>query len=195
MLQSWQRGNEATLVKNPYYFKPGLPKVGKIIAYEKVPANIIALRVQKGELDGFGNDQEVDAADLHQMQASSQYAKYIVTAGSAAVIWLDLNANVAPLNNAKVRQAIAMAINRRRLVQLLGGSGIPAYQMYLPLDTQHDPALDSAPIYPYDTAKAQALLKASGYNNQPDHRALCQRRTLLRGHGARASSRSCHKSA
>jgi ABC-type transport system substrate-binding protein len=39
--------------------------------------------------------------------------------------------------------------------------------MYIPLDTQHDPALDTTPIYPYDIAKAQALLKASGYTNQP----------------------------
>ena len=81
--------------------------------------------------------------------------------------WLDLNVHVAPLNNLKLRQAIAMAINRTRLVKLLGGNAIAAYQMYIPLDTQHDPALDQHPVYPYDPAKAAALVKASGYDGKP----------------------------
>ena len=167
MLQSWQRGNQAVLVRNPYYFKKGQPYVDKIIAYENVSASLAALRVQKGELDGFGNDQEVAASDLHTMMGDPRYSKYIVTASPAAVTWLDLDVHVAPLNNPKVRQAIALAINRPRLVQLLGGNAIAAYQMYIPLDTQHDPALDAHPVYPYDPSRASALVKASGYKNQP----------------------------
>lgn len=167
MLQSWQRGNQAVLVRNPYYFRKGKPYVDKVIAYENVNANLIALKIQKGEVDGFGNDQEVAASDLRQMSTDPRYGKYIVTAPSAAVTWLDLDVHVAPLNNLKLRQAIAYAINRRRLVKLLGGNAIAAYQMYIPLDTQHDPQLDQRPIYPYDPTKAAALVKASGYNGKP----------------------------
>ena len=56
-----------------------------------------------------------------------------------------------------------MAINRTRLVQLLRGSAVPAYQYYVPLMPQHDPALDQHPVYAFDQQKAAALVKAGGY--------------------------------
>lgn len=167
MLQSWQRGNQAVLVRNPYYFARGKPYIDKIIAYENISPNLIALKIQRGELDGYGNDQEVDAPDLQQLAADPKYASYIVSAPSASVIWLDLNVHVAPLNSAKLRQGIAMAINRHRLVQLLGGNGTAATQMYIPLDTQHDPRLDAQPVYPYNPQQAAALIKASGVGSTP----------------------------
>jgi ABC-type transport system substrate-binding protein len=62
---------------------------------------------------------------------------------------------------------MAMAINRTRLVQLLRGAAVPAYQFYVPLMPQHDPSLDQHPLYSYDQRKAAALVKASGYKGQP----------------------------
>lgn len=167
MLQSWTRGSQAVLVRNPYYFRKDRPYVDKIVVYENVASNLITLRIQKGEIDGFGNDQEVAAPDIHQIQGDPKYADYIVTAQPAVAVYLDLNVHMAPLDNLKVRQAIAMAIDRYRLVQLHGGNAIAANQMYIPLDTQHDPALDKTAVYPYDPQKAAALLKSSGYHNQP----------------------------
>jgi len=161
MLQSWQRGNQAVLVRNPFYFRK--PAIATIIAYENVAPNLIALKIEKGELDGFGNDQEVAAPDLHQIASDPHYAAYLTEAPAASVIWLDLNVHQAPLDMLPVRQAIAMALNRRRLVRLLGGNGVAAQQMYIPLDPQHDAALDSHPLFPYDPARAAALVKASGY--------------------------------
>ncbi len=167
MLQSWQRGSQAVLVRNPHYVRPNQPYVDQIIAYENVNANLIALKIQKGELDGFGNDQEVAASDLQQIGGDPRYSKYIVTAQPASVTWLDLDVHVAPLDKPQVRQAIAMAIDRAHLVKLLGGNAIPATQMFIPLDTQHDPALDAHPVYAYDPVKAAALIKASGYKGAP----------------------------
>jgi ABC-type transport system substrate-binding protein len=166
MLQSWQRGSQAVFARNPYYFR-GAPPVARIIAYENVSASLITLKIQKGELDGFGNDQEVDASDLRQLSSDPRYSKYLYTAPSASVVWLDLDVHVPPLDNPKVRQAIAMAINRQRLVQLLGGNAIAATQMYIPLDAQHDPALDQKPIYTYDPNAASALIRASGSGSKP----------------------------
>jgi ABC-type transport system substrate-binding protein len=167
MLQSWQRGNQAVFVKNPYYFRSDRPKIAKIIAYENVPSSLVALKVQKGELDGYGNDQEIASPDLQQLQSDPKYGKFLTEAPAASVVWLDLNVHVAPLDNLKLRQAIAMAIDRRRLVQLLGGNAIVANQMYIPLDPQHDAKIDAQPPYTYDPQKAAALVKQSGYSNKP----------------------------
>ncbi|HWE61572.1 MAG TPA: ABC transporter substrate-binding protein, partial [Chloroflexota bacterium] len=166
MLQSWQRGNQAVFVRNPYYFR-GKPAIARIIAYENVPSNLIALKIQKGELDGYGNDQEVGAPDLHQLSGDPRHTSYIVTAQPASVIWLDLNVHQPPLDNLKVRQAIAMAIDRTRLVQLLGGNAIAASQMYIPLDPQHDASLDQKPLFAYNPSAASALIHASGYGSKP----------------------------
>ncbi len=168
MLQSWKRGSEAILVRNPYYFNKDKVRIARIVVDENVSSSVITLRIQKGELDGFGNDQEIAASDIQQVMHDPKYAKYITTAPSAVATYLDLNVHAAPLDNLKLRQAIAMAINRKRLVQLLGGNAIAAYQMYIPLDTQHDAKLDAqGGVYPYDPQKAAALVKESGYHNQP----------------------------
>ncbi len=167
MLQSWQKAVKAVFVRNPYYFRPGKPYLDRVIVDLNVAPNVIALRVEKGELAGFGTASQVSAADLQQAMASPQYAAYLVNAPTAQADWLNLNVHAAPLDNQKLRQAIAMGIDRRRLVKLLGGRAVPANQIYVPLDPQYDPELDAHPVLPFEPARTAALLKASGYRGQP----------------------------
>lgn len=166
MLQSWQKGVKATFVRNPHYFRAGKPYLDKVIVDLNVAANVIALKVEKGELSGFGAASQLTAADLAQARSSPQYASYLVPAPTTQVDWLNVNAHVAPLGDAKVRQALAMAIDRRHLVKLLGGKAIPANQIYVPADPQYDKSLDARPVYPYDPQRATALVKSSGYHGQ-----------------------------
>jgi len=167
LLQSWQKAVKAVFVRNPYYFRPGKPYLDRVVVDLNVAPNVIALRVEKGELTGFGTASQVGAADLQQAMASPQYASYLVNAPTAQADWLNLNVHAAPLDNQKLRQAIAMGIDRRRLVKLLGGRAVPANQIYVPLDPQYDPSLDAHPVLPFDPARAAALLKTSGYHGQP----------------------------
>jgi ABC-type transport system substrate-binding protein len=165
-LVSWQKGVGLVLVRNPYYYHPGKPYLAKIIVDVPVQPSLITLRILSGQLDAFGNDQDIAAADMQQLRGNPADAKYLVPAPVTVVTWLDLSVRDAPLNNPLLRQAIAMAIDRRRLVQLLGGLGAPAGGMFIPLMPQHDPALDLQPVYPYDPVKAAALVKQSGYHGQ-----------------------------
>lgn len=167
MLPSWQKGsNTITLVRNPHYFRQGKPYLDRIVADINESSSVIALKIQKGEVDGFGFDQEAAAADIQQARNDPTYARYLVPAPATWVSWVDLNVHADPLTTLKVRQAIAMAIDRARLVRLEGGLAVPAQQFYIPLDPQYDPALDAHPAYPYDPARARALVKASGYHGQ-----------------------------
>ena len=52
MLQSWQKGTQLVFVRNPHYFKAGKPYLDKIVVDVNVAANVIALRIEKGELTG-----------------------------------------------------------------------------------------------------------------------------------------------
>jgi ABC-type transport system substrate-binding protein len=167
VLKSWQKGVKLVFVRNPHYFRPGKPYLDQIIVAVNVPATVITLKIEKGEIDGFGWDTEENAADLQQVRSDPRYARYLVTAPVTFVVYVDLDVHVDPLTKLALRQAIAMALNRGRLVKLLGGMAIPATQIYVPLDPQYDPALDLHPIYPYDPQKAAALVRASGYHGQP----------------------------
>jgi ABC-type transport system substrate-binding protein len=166
-LQSWQKGsNTAVLVRNPRYFRHGKPYLDKVVASINVPSSVIALKIEKGELDGYGFSAEVGAADIQQASSDPKYASYVRSVPATWVSWINLNMHQAPLNLPMVRQAIALSINRERLVKLQGGLAVPANQFYIPLDPQYDPALDLHPVYPYDPQRARALVKASGYHGQ-----------------------------
>src|SRR5262249_50301315 len=152
MLQSWTKGSQAVFVRNPHYFHPGKPYLNEIIAYVNVASSLIALRIEKGELDGFGINFEIASADLQQVHSSAQYASYLVHTPVTSGAWLDLNVHLYPFSNPQIRKAVAMAIDRAQLVKLDGGQAIPATQLFVPGETQYDPRLVQHPAYPYDVA-------------------------------------------
>ena len=167
MLQSWQKGVKLVFVRNPHYWKTGKPYLDKIVVYINIPASVITLKIEKGELHGLGDASQASGADIRQMQSDSRYATYLAPAQLTFAYWLDLNTHMAPLTDPKVRQAVAMAIDRNHLVKLLNGLAAPANQIYLRLDPEYDHALDQRPAYGYDPTSARALLKSSSYHGQP----------------------------
>lgn len=76
------------------------------------------------------------------------------------VAFLALNTRQPPLNNAKVRQALALAINRSNLLHAVYyNTGEPARSLLPPLSWGFDPAL---PPVQSDLAAARKLLKEAG---------------------------------
>jgi ABC-type transport system substrate-binding protein len=167
MLQSWTKGVRVVFVRNPHYFRAGKPYVDRIIADTNVAPSLIALRVERGELDGAALADSLNAADIEQARSDPRFQGYLVPTTGTEVVWLDLNAHVAPFTDQRLRGAVAMGIDRPHLVQLMGGAAAPATQLYIPLLAQHNPRLDMRPIYFYDPQKAAALVKASSYRGQP----------------------------
>ena len=166
MLQTWQKGSQVVLVRNPHYFMAGKPYADKVVIQVDVPASVIALRVEKGEIDAAASANDLNGADILQAKADPTFAKYVYPVPISSSNWLAINVHSPVLASKTLRQAIAMAINRTRLVQLLRGSAVPAYQFYVPLMPQHDPTLDQHPVFAFDQQKASALVKASGYKGQ-----------------------------
>jgi ABC-type transport system substrate-binding protein len=167
LLQSWTRGARVVFVRNPHYFRTGKPYLDRIIADTNVNPSAIALGVEKGELQGAALGAELTAADIQQALGDPQFRSYVLPVPMVEVVWLDLNVHVAPFRDQRVRQAVAMALDRPHLVKLMGGGAAPATQLYIPLMAQHDPRLDTAPVYFYDPRRAAALVRASGYHGQP----------------------------
>ncbi|PWA09257.1 ABC transporter substrate-binding protein [Pueribacillus theae] len=73
--------------------------------------------------------------------------------------YIFINTSLAPMDDAKVRQAMHYAIDREQLVQAIQfGQGEPAYG---PFPKEH-PAFTEEIITPYDKEKAKQLLEESG---------------------------------
>ena len=104
----WVQGDHITVKKNPNYFKAGLPHLDSV-TFKFLPVDqsrIYALSA--GELDW------ADAIPLQQVSslATDERFTYVTSPVAGIPDFLTLNTKVAPFDNVKVRQAIALAINR-----------------------------------------------------------------------------------
>ena len=75
------------------------------------------------------------------------------------ITYFELNHRKAPFDKLAVRQALNYAVDRKALVKIFGGQGTPTENLVPPslgaAYVQHD-------LYPYDLAKAKALVASSG---------------------------------
>jgi peptide/nickel transport system substrate-binding protein len=83
-------------------------------------------------------------------------------------VWdIYINLGKTPMKDLKVRQAFMHAIDREALADALSfGSSKPTVQFFAQSSPVYDPALER--IYPYDPAKAKALLAEAGYKDGID---------------------------
>jgi peptide/nickel transport system substrate-binding protein len=176
MFAEYQPQQFVKLVANKQYFR-GAPVI-EDITYRYIPADSSRdLAFQSGELDMIYGKQ-----DQTWMDRTSKLPGVKVAAmepGELSV--LSLNITVKPLDDVRVRQAIAHAIDRKAIVVFKGaGSSREAVSVvpsgYLGTD-------EKAPLYPYDVAKAKALLTEAGYPNgitiKTIHTTLTGMQTLI----------------
>ncbi len=154
----WKPGEKVVLVANPDYFE-GRPHLGRVV-YRIIPSQATIFL----ELKAKG----VDAAGLTALQFKRQteypafrkaYHKYEYPAN--AYTYLGFNLKDPRFADRRVRQAIAHAIDKRELIDgVLLGLGREATGPYKPGTWAHNPSVRT---YPYDMAKARALLAAAGW--------------------------------
>ncbi len=82
-----------------------------------------------------------------------------------SALWdIYINLSRAGLKDVRVRRAIMHAIDREALADAMGyGSAKPAYQLWAPNSPYYIPELEHR--YPYDPAKARALLAEAGFKD------------------------------
>ena len=89
--------------------------------------------------------------------------RFVVVVGTTeGEVILATNNGKKPFDNPKVRQAIASAINRDELISAESGFGVPIGSHFAPHNKAY---VDLTKTYPFDIAKAKALLAEAGYPN------------------------------
>lgn len=112
-LHDWKLNDDLEVVKNDLYWDASSVKLGKI-QVGIVEDDSIALEMfKRGELDWFGDPiTKIPLKDLRELKERG-----LVQDELSAIFWLQLNVNLVPFNNAKIRKALAYAIDRKYIIE------------------------------------------------------------------------------
>ncbi len=146
--------------KNKNYFKKGLPYLDGIdfVFYKDGTTRVTALRSGAIDLMGY--------VPWKQMKAVERNNKLKLLSDKGMLFMLALcNVKKAPLDNIKVRQALAWAVDRKAIVNsvFFGRGSVIGGMAYPPSWPEHVTDLDNT--YGYNVEKAKKLLAEAGYSN------------------------------
>jgi peptide/nickel transport system substrate-binding protein len=150
------------LEKNPNYFKKGLPYVDRVeIRVIKDPlAAMTALRT--GQIDIL---ERVNPQHVPIMEKAKGVK--LMTAPDRMPLVCFMNMRKPPFDDVRVRQAIGgYGLNRKEIAETVFQNRAKPLVSIIPSGVED--YLDLNEMYPYDPAKAKALLKEAGYDdNKP----------------------------
>ena len=158
----WKTNTHVILERNPDYW--GDKALLDRVIFKVVPeegARMIAL--QTGDADMVLLPAP---AQLAQIKRDPKYVVHEVVGGR--VVFAGMNAAVPPLDDVRVRTALLHAVDRKAILEnILEGSAVAARGVLAPsVFGFKDMQLDR--LYPFDRAKAKALLAQAGWTAGPD---------------------------
>jgi 4-phytase/acid phosphatase/peptide/nickel transport system substrate-binding protein len=157
IIKSWTAGDRMVLEKNPDYWNKGHPYLDRLVLKPLPDAQSRFASLQSGEADIVWDD-EADADNIQKAEKDPKLAVHTYV-GSGAQVYA-FNTKVAPFDDVRVRQALVMAIDRKKMSQALAnGLSRPATNPYGEgswVKCKDDGAL------PNDVEKAKALIKDYG---------------------------------
>ena len=154
--EAYKPNESVVLIAHKDYFR-GAPKIDRIV-YRLIPADSARdLAFASGELDLVYGRQDQKWVERQKKEKGV----VVDVLRPAELGQLHLNTKMKPLDDKRVRQAIAHAINRQQIVSFKGDltadlpvSVVPAGYL----------GTVQAPLLPNDVAKAKALLKDAGFS-------------------------------
>jgi len=154
-LENWVKGSSIVLVKWDGFRNPTAINIKKA-TFRIIPdpaAQVAALLA--GDVDVFAR---VTPRGVAQFKNDPRFQ--VLVGGSRAKTILAINNKKKPLNDVRVRCAIAAAIDRKAVIQAAAeGYGVPIGSHYVPGAVGY---VDTTGINPYNPEKAKALLKEAG---------------------------------
>jgi peptide/nickel transport system substrate-binding protein len=155
-LSSWTKGSSITLDKwDGYRDAANIPIAHATFRFISDPAAEVA-GLLAGDIDAFPRVQDFQALDQFKSDPRFQ----VLIGGTEGKTILAMNNKKKPLDDVRVRQAIAYAIDRKAIIDgAQNGFGTPIGSHLTPNDPGY---VDLTGVYPHDPEKAKALLKEAG---------------------------------
>lgn len=156
-LGTWNRGDSVVLKRNDAYWGTRGRYDAVTFKYFADP-NAMNAAMLAGTIDIISNEQAPDA--LAQFADPNSYT--VLDGNTNMEVTLGLNNASKPLKDVKVRQAIALAIDKEKLIENVeAGHGVALGSMSVPTDPYYE---DLSGINSYNPARAKELLADAGYS-------------------------------
>ena len=160
MMKEWIPGQHVLLVKNPHYFKPGLPYLDALDCRIMKDSLTATTALRAGEIDF------IVRIALQQVPILERSPGLTLVTGPAMIPIVGfLNLRVKPFNDLRARRAIGgYGIDRAEIARVaFQGRAQPLVSVLAPGVPD---AIDLNEMYPYKPEEARRLLKELGYNEK-----------------------------
>lgn len=151
---SWTPGSRLELVRWDGYW--GAKARLQRLIFRPIANNAARLQaLQTGEIQGY---DLVEPADFATVRRNSNMR--LLKRAPFSVGYVGISQAVEPMDNPLVRQAVAHGLDKRGVISFYGGQGAVASQFNPPALPGY--ARTGVPSYPYNPARARALLQRAG---------------------------------
>ena len=167
VFKEWSRGNHIVLERNPDYWQKGKPYLDRVVFRVIPDAAARSAALEKGEVQ-YGVLSPVPLKDaerlgkLPNLRVSTEGYEWL-----SPWLFADFNVDRPQLKDARVRRALAHAIDRNAIAKVVWfGFATPADSpVPATLAAFHD---NGGVTYGFDPKKAEALLDEAGYKRGAD---------------------------
>jgi len=171
-LKEWVQGDHITLEASPTFWGEA-PKVKEVVFRWSTEAAQRLVELQSGNADGIDNPGPTDFDTIKNDPTLKLYPREGLN-----VFYVGMNNKYAPFDNEKVRQAVAMGIDRQRIVDNFMPPGSSVASHFTPCTIPN--GCTGPEWYPFDVAAAKALLAEA---NLPDgFKTTIHLRDVVRGY-------------
>lgn len=155
-----QVNNIVELEANEDYWE-GAPNIKRLNVRTITDANALQAELQAGRVDLAPNPTNFSADTFNSLKNNPNLQ--VIQSDGSNVRYIGFNLKAPVVNNLKIRQAIAYAINREKIISdFLSGQAKVAHSILPEESWAYDPGIK----YSYDPEKARQLLQEAGYKGE-----------------------------
>jgi oligopeptide transport system substrate-binding protein len=174
IVASWVFHDAITMIPNPHYWAPGAIRLRRLTWLEIDETRTAMNLFKAGELDAFGSGASIPAEYRAALAGKKDLRRFPLL----MTYWYDVNTRARPLDDARVRRALDLAVDKRALVERVMGGGEIAATHYVPETigggyAERAAADRAAGIDPlggeaYAPDRARALMREAGHAIEGD---------------------------
>lgn len=160
-LVEWKHDDYLLFAKNPAYYG-GAPKDDTLRARIIAEPSTAVAEFESGNVDIL----QIPPTEAGDWMEDESRKPLLMSTPALELVYVGINTTRGPLADRRVRQAVNYAIDIPRIIErLISNRGTRAAGVIPPVLGGYD---STRKAYPYDTAKARALLREAGYPNGID---------------------------
>ena len=156
LFESWERDSKLTLKKNPNYWQKGLPYLDTVVVKPIPDEDARLASLSSGEVDIMFTLRQEYVRQARDLGDEVVRLEKIGNNSGGSIF----NTALAPVDDKRIRKALAHAMNQKDLIKILGGEGIsPETSQFFSKDSPWYSEKVAAGYPKYDVAAAKKLVE------------------------------------